>query len=323
MDSADPAVSTPTLATLAAMLARHEQMFIHLRAELANLTQAVARLTPLPAAPLVAAPPLEAPVPAVSVAPPVPSPVHVDRFLPTPRAFTGEIDKCAGFLTQCALQFRQQPQTFSTDGAKIAYIVQLLQDRALTWAQAALQAEPDITFSDFLTKFKGVFDRKATTATAGQRLLALKQGKRSMADFSIDFSTLAEQAKWGEEALKSALLTNINEEIKNELMLRELPSSLDALLVLCMRVDDQVRAHRSARARSGHAPLDFCGTPTAAHGSCDADTGDGEEPMQLGRSRLSPAERQRRLASGECVYCSRKGHSVSSCPTLAKGRAHQ
>ncbi|KAL3968252.1 20S proteasome subunit beta 11 [Sarotherodon galilaeus] len=188
MDSADPAVSTPTLATLAAMLERHEQMFVHLRAELANLTQAVAQLTPLSTAPPVAAPPPEAPAPA------------------------------------------------------------LLQDRALTWAQAALQAEPDITFSDFLVKFKGVFDRKATTATAGQRLLALKQ---------------------------------------------------DALLALCIRVDDQVRAHRSARARSGHAPLDFCGTSTAARGPRDADTWDEEEPMQLGRSRLLPAERQRRLASGQ------------------------
>lgn len=52
-------------------------------------------------------------------------------------------------------------------------------------------------------------------AVAGQHLLALKQGKRSMADFSIDFSTLAEQTKWGKEALKSALLANINDGIKN------------------------------------------------------------------------------------------------------------
>lgn len=46
-----------------------------------------------------------------------------------------------------------------------------------------------------------------------------------MADYSIDLFTLAEQMKWGQEALKSALLTKINDEIKNELMLHELPSS--------------------------------------------------------------------------------------------------
>lgn len=233
------------------------------------------------------------------------------------------IDKCAGFLTQCALQFRQQPQAFANDGAKIAYIVQLLQDRALIWAQAVLHANPDITYSDFLDKFKGVFDRKSTTLTAGQRLLALKQGKRSLADFSIDFFTLAEQTEWGEEALKSTLLSNVNEDIKKELMLRELPSSLDALMTLCVRLDDRVRAHRSAHTRTGQESLDYHGASPAGRGPRDSDAGDEEEPMQLGHSRLTPAERQRRLAAGECVYCGRKGHSVSSCPTLAKGRARQ
>ncbi|CAI5651351.1 unnamed protein product [Oreochromis niloticus] len=242
-----------------------------------------------------------------------------DGFLPTPKAFSGEIDKCAGFLTQCALQFCQQPQAFSNDGAKIAYIVQLLQDRALIWAQAVLHANPDITYSHFLDKFKGVFDRKSTTLTAGQRLLALKQGKRSVADFSIDFFTLAEQTKWEEEALKSTLLSNVNEEIKKELMLRELPSSLDALMTLCVWLDDRVRAHT----RTGQESLDYHGTSPAGRGPRDSDTCDEEEPMQLGHSRLTPAERQRRLATGECVYCGCKGHSVSSCPTLAKGRTHQ
>lgn len=57
MDSADSATSTPTLATLAAMLERQEQMFIHIRGELANLTQAVAQQTPLAVNPPAAAPP--------------------------------------------------------------------------------------------------------------------------------------------------------------------------------------------------------------------------------------------------------------------------
>lgn len=36
-----------------------------------------------------------------------------------------------------------------------------------------------------------------------------------MADFSIDFFTFADQTKWGQEALKSALLMDINDVIKN------------------------------------------------------------------------------------------------------------
>lgn len=45
----------------------------------------------------------------------------------------------------------------------------------------------------------------------------------------------------------------------------------------------------------------------------------GEEPMQLGRVRLTPEERQLRLRAGECLYCSQAGHLtqktrlISSC----------
>uniref|UniRef100_A0A3Q4GSM9 DUF4939 domain-containing protein n=1 Tax=Neolamprologus brichardi TaxID=32507 RepID=A0A3Q4GSM9_NEOBR len=87
------------------------------------------------------------------------SPGRRDRYLPTPETFPGEMGKCGGFLMQCSLQFRQLPHVFSSDGVKIAYFIQLLRDRALTWAQAQLQANPEITFADFLSKFQVVFDK--------------------------------------------------------------------------------------------------------------------------------------------------------------------
>lgn len=46
---------------------------------------------------------------------------------------------------------------FEDDGAKIAYFVQLLHNRALKWAQAALKANPIITYPEFLFKFRNVF----------------------------------------------------------------------------------------------------------------------------------------------------------------------
>ena len=39
-----------------------------------------------------------------------------------------------------------------------------------------------------------------------------------------------------------------------------------------------------------------------------------EEPMQLGRARLSQEERQKRRQEGRCFYCGETGHLVSSCP---------
>lgn len=79
---------------------------------------------------------------------------------------------------------------------RIAFFVQLLRDRALLWAQAALKANPDITYAVFLSKFKNVFEKESSAEAAALRLLNLKQGKRSMADYSIDFQILAEETGW-------------------------------------------------------------------------------------------------------------------------------
>lgn len=43
-----------------------------------------------------------------------------------------------------------------------------------------------------------------------------------------------------------------------------------------------------------------------------------EELMQLGHSRLTTAERRRRLSSGACLYCGQEGHFVTVCPVHAK-----
>ncbi|XP_072771297.1 uncharacterized protein KIAA0040 homolog isoform X2 [Nerophis lumbriciformis] len=41
---------------------------------------------------------------------------------------------------------------------------------------------------------------------------------------------------------------------------------------------------------------------------------EGEDPMQLGRARLTQEERQRRQLEGRCFYCGEQGHLVATCP---------
>uniref|UniRef100_A0A3B5QZV0 DUF4939 domain-containing protein n=1 Tax=Xiphophorus maculatus TaxID=8083 RepID=A0A3B5QZV0_XIPMA len=56
---------------------------------------------------------------------------------PMPEPYTGEIDRCRGFLLQCSLVFSSSPQSFQTDGAKISFVVGNLRGRALKWAEPA------------------------------------------------------------------------------------------------------------------------------------------------------------------------------------------
>lgn len=98
--------------------------------------------------------------------------------------------------------------------------------------------ESDVAYLEFLSKFRSVFNKGSGATTAVHRLLNLKQGKRSMADYSVNIWILAEDTGWGQEALESTLLNNICVELKYEQVTRDVPASLGAFISPCIKVDD-------------------------------------------------------------------------------------
>ncbi len=42
------------------------------------------------------------------------------------------------------------------------------------------------------------------------------------------------------------------------------------------------------------------------------------KPMQVGHRRLTPQQKQQRLALGLCLYCGKPGHFAAGCPLKAK-----
>lgn len=81
---------------------------MQLRNKIPGLTQAIARLTPLENHPL---PGDSQPANPASRDSPVPAAAassSPEGPLPTPEPFSGESDKCAGFLAECSLVFREQ-----------------------------------------------------------------------------------------------------------------------------------------------------------------------------------------------------------------------
>lgn len=201
MDPADSA--SRQLSFQAEVLERHEEMLKHVSKEQTALLQAITELKGMlisspNTAPAQPAPSLEAA--AACPLPPSPPPRQREYSLPTPEKFDGELRKSRGFLTQCSLVFRQQPCAFAADSAKIAYLVQLMTGRALQWAQAVLSTQPSVSYDVFLSKFRCVFDKGASSDTAGHHMFSLKQGRRSVADFSVEFWILAEESGWEEES---------------------------------------------------------------------------------------------------------------------------
>ncbi len=64
-----------------------------------------------------------------------------------PTSFSGEAVSCNGFLLQCSLYFELQSHQFTTERAKVAFIISLLNGRALQWAEALWSSQSQITKS--------------------------------------------------------------------------------------------------------------------------------------------------------------------------------
>ncbi|KAL0182068.1 hypothetical protein M9458_021443, partial [Cirrhinus mrigala] len=143
--------------------------------------------------------------------------------VPAPQRYDGKPGTCKGFLTQVSLIFELQPSTFASEKAKIAYIISLLCDRALDWASALWRKQSPIcsdlkVFTDTLQQ---VFDYPVSGREAARRLQDLHQVHQAVADYAIEFRTLASESKWDSKALVSTSYRGLSEDLKDELASRD------------------------------------------------------------------------------------------------------
>lgn len=87
-----------------------------------------------------------------SIPAPVPVSVPAPIQLARPEKFYGDTGDCWPFLVQCEMHFELQTQQFSTEQAKVAYIISLLTGRAEAWVMAEWSKNAGIcdSFSAFL-----------------------------------------------------------------------------------------------------------------------------------------------------------------------------
>lgn len=316
---------TLTYKDLVAVMAQHEVAYQRHEAVLTRQEELMAKHSDLLADVMKSIGQLFQRIPGSSPSPaPRPPPIDVPQViaeprLPPPKPFSGNANSCGGFLTQCSLTFELQPSSFPTDRSKIAYIITLLADKALSWASAVWESQ-DVccgTYALFVEEFKRVFDHPVSGRESSRQLLTLKQGSRSTADFAIEFRTIASSSGWNDEALMACFQGGLSGPILDELVTREPATDLESLITMAIRLDNRLRERESTRRRT--SPPRFSGNRQPYPARISSPSSEKLEPpedMQLGRSRLSPAERDRRMRENRCLYCGASGHFRLLCPEL-------
>lgn len=235
--------------------------------------------------------------------------------LPAPERYDGNQRDCRGFINQCSLTFELQPTSFPSDRSRIAYIITLLTGKARAWATSIWeqQGRACSSYARFTEEMRRVFDHPVGGRDAANRLFQLRQGNSSVAEYAVLFRTLAAESGWNMEALIAAFRHGLSGSIKDELAAKDPAEDLETLIDQTIRLDNRLRERRLERQSSRDstilfdAPIQGILQPSLAP----------EEPMQLGGSRLSQAERDRRMRERCCLYCGAKDHFRSTCPELA------
>uniref|UniRef100_A0A671YIT6 Gypsy retrotransposon integrase-like protein 1 n=1 Tax=Sparus aurata TaxID=8175 RepID=A0A671YIT6_SPAAU len=268
-----------------------------------------------------------APLPAPEATPtPTMPPFGAGSKLAPPAQYTGEPGQCKTFLIDCSIHFELNPLAFPTDRSKIAFMITHLAGRAKAWASAewGRGSSTCLSLTDFQAALTRTFDPVTTSWEKAQELSSLKQGSSSVCDYAIRFRTLAVESGWNATALYDIFLKGLSTHIQDLLVPLDLPTDVDSLIALAIRTDNRLtqlqrqrgrgpataESHLRTQAPAGsarhHSPQEQRHPPSAER---------EEEPMQLGRARLTPEERRKRQLEGRCFYCGETGHLVAACPT--------
>ncbi len=164
-----------------------------------------------------------------------------------------------------------------------------------------------------------MFDHPVSGRESSRQLLTLKQGSRSTVDFAIEFRTIASGSGWNDEALMACFQGGLSGPILDELVTREPATDLESLITMAIHLDNRLRERERESTRRKTSPPRLSGNRQPYPARFSSPTSERLEPpedMQLGRSRLSPAERARRMRENRCLYCGASGHFHLLCPEL-------
>ena len=237
----------------------------------------------------------------------------------SPPPFSGRKDEAKEFLLKCDTVFAIQPNSYSSNKSKIAFVTNLLKNEAYQWVlphldlPAAQQPAWISSWLLFKEEFKKVFGDSDIIETSRQKLKSLKQTK-SATTYATEFTRHSAYLHWGDEALRHTYFDGLKEDVKDKLLTPNEFNTIVDLIDASIKWDNLLfqrrRTHTFPTSRPSTRPSHS--TPTSSTFT--------PVPMEVDavRPRFGPLtleERKYRSENKLCMYCGKSGHIARDCRT--------
>lgn len=252
----------------------------------------------------------------------------------------------SSWLVKLQLVFDQNGNKFNTDKSKITYAITKMTGFPMASLTPDLELSMELpeaerpvyltSWASFKDHLKSLFGDPNRKKAAEMKLRSLRQGRRSVNEYTAEFWPLARILGWDESALVSQYRLGLKREILDLMGIQfEQPETVDAVIKMARILEvrlEEIRYEREEQSRRYQNPRNR-NRQDSTRGQTRsaqvvAETNDQVIPMELDAAQLVTEKgSQGSTARGstvrgiECWYCHARGHIAQECPKKAKKKS--
>src|SRR3954447_15424419 len=167
--------------------------------------------------------------------------------LSDPPKFDGTRSKLRTWIHQLDVKINGNIERFPDDNIKISYTYELLQEKALKWAEQYIDKATGAftfgTYTDFKEKITNAWGDLNPKATAEEAIRTLRQGKNDCTTYYTEFTNYVYELDWDNEAKIAQFKYGLNQKIIEKMIgMENIPETFEAFANKCIKLDNELRS---------------------------------------------------------------------------------